>query len=234
MSRPLSTWRAEQLEEFFRSKRSEKGALEKLEHELSFRQTARAKSLLDIVRAALRALSKQEVAQPNAFALEPSPAVTETYDRAKQGRLWAAPSQNKEAAPSSPVPASSPKSPLSLVTGETVPASEKGSDVAPAVSSEVVEATAAPVIAKKPTTKQSASDDNSVVFAMTTDEAYKELKVQPSASWELIEQSRRKIVQKGSPALTRSLTSEQRERLDETARRANAAFRLLANLRTYH
>lgn len=234
MSRPLLTQRVEQLEELFRLKGSDKANLEKLEYELGFRQSDRASVLLTKVRAAQRSLLKSEASQPNDLVLEPSPAVTETDDRAKQGRLWAAPSSNRAATPSPAVPASAPRPPLSLVTGETVPASEKGRDVAPAVSSEVVEATAAPVTVKKPTPKQLASDDDSMVVAMTTEEAYKELKVQPSASWELIEQSRRKIVQKGSPALTRSLTPEQRDRLNEAARRANAAFRLLGNLRAYH
>jgi hypothetical protein len=232
MSRPLSTWRAEQLEELFRSKRSEKATLEKLEHELGFRQTTRAMALLDIVKSALRALPKPEVPQSNAFELEPSPAISAPDDRAKQGRLWGAPAAIKAAAP--PAPALTPTLSVNSASSEASPALDRANDEPPAVPPEVPVVAAVSATVKKPTTKQPVPDDDHAAFALTTDEAYKELKVQPSASWEHIEQSRRQIVQKGSPALTRSLTAEQRERLDEAARRANAAFRLLANMRTYH
>ena len=66
---------------------------------------------------------------------------------------------------------------------------------------------------------------------MSPEEASKVLQVTLGADWEMIEKSRREIVQKSHPDKVRSLPPERRKALIEHARRANEAIQVLLGLR---
>lgn len=65
---------------------------------------------------------------------------------------------------------------------------------------------------------------------MSLDEAYKLLRSAPSSTWSAIEQSRRQLVESSSPSRTASLTSEQRDRILEGARRINSAHAVVFSM----
>lgn len=67
--------------------------------------------------------------------------------------------------------------------------------------------------------------------AMTVDEAYRVLKVTASSTWEAIEQARRELVQRASPENIERVSHEKRAALLAETKKANAAYRVLAQVR---
>jgi len=67
---------------------------------------------------------------------------------------------------------------------------------------------------------------------MALDEAYKILRVTAGASWEEVEQSRSKIVQRAHPDTVAELSAGKRTAAQTEARRANAAYVVLLKARS--
>lgn len=63
---------------------------------------------------------------------------------------------------------------------------------------------------------------------MTFEDACKVLKVSPTSPWQVVEQSRRQLVQLSHPERVRSLTLEQREQVRTEAQRVNRAYAVLS------
>lgn len=62
------------------------------------------------------------------------------------------------------------------------------------------------------------------VDTMTIEDAHKVLRVTPAATWESIENSRRRIVDRAHPDAVSKLSPAQRSAIEEEATRANAAY----------
>jgi hypothetical protein len=67
--------------------------------------------------------------------------------------------------------------------------------------------------------------------AMPLEDAYKVLKATPGATWESIEQMRRLLVQGSQPSQSKSLSAEKRTLVLAEARRVNAAYAALSQIR---
>jgi hypothetical protein len=67
--------------------------------------------------------------------------------------------------------------------------------------------------------------------AMSLLEAYKVLKVPMDSTWEAIENSRRQMVQRSSPANLAQMTEEKRAPILAEARLANAAYAVILQSR---
>jgi DnaJ-domain-containing protein 1 len=62
---------------------------------------------------------------------------------------------------------------------------------------------------------------------MSAEAAYKVLKATPGTPWEVIEQTRRQLVEQANPSRIASLNSERRIQVQADAKRANAAYAVL-------
>jgi hypothetical protein len=62
---------------------------------------------------------------------------------------------------------------------------------------------------------------------LSVEQAYRTLRIGPSASWEDVELARRRVVQKSSPEVTRGMPERDRLALLAEARHANAAYEVL-------
>jgi len=62
---------------------------------------------------------------------------------------------------------------------------------------------------------------------MTEEQAYRYLKVQPSAGWEQVELARREVVARAQPDRLEGLAPEKRKLLQDEGRLANAAYKSL-------
>jgi DnaJ-domain-containing protein 1 len=80
----------------------------------------------------------------------------------------------------------------------------------------------APVIQAKPA---------SPVNELTAEQAYRLLKVAPSANWTEVEASRRALVGKAQPDKIASLQPAERSAIQEEVRQINAAYKLVSQLR---
>jgi hypothetical protein len=70
------------------------------------------------------------------------------------------------------------------------------------------------------------------VAAVSVADAYKILGVSPSASWEQVEQARRQLVDEAHPSKVARLSPERRAHAQQSAKRANAAYGALAQVRS--
>ena len=66
---------------------------------------------------------------------------------------------------------------------------------------------------------------------MPVEDAYKLLKATAGSTWESIEQTRRQLVQQAHPSRVKSLSPERRASALAEARRVNAAYEALSQLR---
>lgn len=82
------------------------------------------------------------------------------------------------------------------------------------------------MILPKPILKSSEKEPGA--WPMALDEAYKVLRVTEGTSWEQVEQSRAKIVQRSHPDALEGLNSDKRAAVLTEARRANAAYAAIA------
>jgi DnaJ-domain-containing protein 1 len=65
------------------------------------------------------------------------------------------------------------------------------------------------------------------VSTMAPEQAFKILKVAPSATWEQIEHSRRDLVAKGQPDRLIGIPAEKRKAVQDECRQVNAAYKAL-------
>lgn len=70
------------------------------------------------------------------------------------------------------------------------------------------------------------------VPAIAPEQAFKFLKISPSASWEQIESSRRELVAKGQPDRLMGLAAEKRKELQDECKQVNAAYKALLQFKT--
>jgi hypothetical protein len=123
--------------------------------------------------------------------------------------------------PASPPPASAPKPQL--------PADKRSFSPLPSVPVFIPPRpkSTEPAIAAEPTpaVKQP-------VAAVSVADAYKILGVSPSASWEQVEQARRQLVDEAHPSKVARLSPERRAHAQQNAKRANAAYGALAQVRS--
>lgn len=201
MARLLMRHSIVELEQLFSFAKGDIKTLQALEDELKHRNVPRAVALLDKVQRALRA-AKPTSKPPEA----PEPAPNPTGSGANpQGALWG---EEPKRAPKTVVvtKVSQPaKPPL-----EAVPAQQPIKPPAP------------PVQPTKPV---------EVVPPMSADEAYKVLKATPGSTWEAIEQTRRQLVQLAHPEKVAGLSPERRAQVQADAKRANAAYAVLLQVR---
>jgi hypothetical protein len=207
--RPFLNKRIDELEQMFKSCGSELLTLKTLQDELAHRKTPRAISLSKTIRKALAA-----------------PQFS--------GRL-SEPSLFESQAPKSPPPASTalPSTNLSLSGSSftkdptrSVGAPKRSGPPAPRPSRG--EPIPFLVPAEDPKPSSSASD-----ASMSPEEACKVLHVTLGTAWEMVETSRREIVQKSHPDNLRGLPQEDRRMLIEAAKRANIAIRIMLARRIY-
>jgi len=201
MARPLLQYRIDQLEKMFVASRTNEAALRQLADELQHRDVPRALALRAQVETALRGTR----ANPDAPA---ETAITTT------------------SASSVTVPEFAP---ATAIAGQTNLWPERGDDLllpsmAPSVLSTRPSMSRAPSDAK-PTTQRPESGRE--IPAMSAEAAYKVLKATPGTPWEVIEQTRRQLVEQANPSRIASLNSERRIQVQADAKRANAAYAVL-------
>jgi hypothetical protein len=68
-------------------------------------------------------------------------------------------------------------------------------------------------------------------LSMTVEDAYKLLKATRGSAWESIEQTRRQMVEQSHPARLKSMSPERRNQALADAKRANAAYAVLSQVR---
>lgn len=69
------------------------------------------------------------------------------------------------------------------------------------------------------------------VVTIPIDDAYKLLKATPGSAWELVEQTRRLLVQQAHPSHVSMLSSKRRAQVEAEAMQVNAAYVTLSNVR---
>lgn len=79
---------------------------------------------------------------------------------------------------------------------------------------------------------ESGARPSAALPSFTVEAAYQVLKVLPTASWEAIELTRRKLVDLAHPNRVAALAADKRAAAQETARQANAAYTALHHART--
>lgn len=104
----------------------------------------------------------------------------------------------------------------------------------PAVAQQVV---LRPVNRREPSIEASAhardvSNATDATRGMSVDEAYKILKATSCSTWETIEQTRRQVVQQSHPERVATLGTERYAWAEAEAKRVNAAYAVLRQLRT--
>lgn len=201
MARPLLQYRIDQLEKMFVASRTNEAALRQLADELQHRDVPRALALRAQVEKALRGTR----ANPDAPV---APAITTT-------------SASSVAVPEfTPAPA---------IAGQTNLWPERGDDL-------LFPSIAPPVPPTQPSVSRVLSDatpptqrpeSGREIPAMSAEAAYKVLKATPGTPWEVIEQTRRQLVEQANPGRIASLNSERRIQVQADAKRANAAYAVL-------
>lgn len=202
--RPFISKRIDEMEQMFKSSGTELLTLRALENELIHRSTPRAVSLLKTVRRNLSLPQFIDSATgPNLF--DPKSVTTKVANSVSPQRAEHVPGLALKP-PQTPQPVSVTKTtitPPRLVSrGEPFPF--------PA-----------------PVEPRLHIGD----AIMSPEEASKVLQVTLGADWEMIEKSRREIVQKSHPDKVRSLPPERRKALIDHARRANDAVQVLLGVR---
>jgi hypothetical protein len=202
MSRPLIQSRIRDLEEIFAASKDKRDVLEQLEYELRYRQVPRALALLELVqRAKSTTGAGRAVESPSAAHFLAAPM--------EQPRLDASEAYG-------PLVTAAQLSLLSLPT-------QAETDRIP------IRALVQSVIASDhpiwPSGHVQPPPDSP--SAMSSEDAYRHLKVAPGANWEAVEHARRVIVQKSSP-LAIGASAAQRGPAIATARLANMAYAVLA------
>lgn len=202
MERPLRRHSIVELEQLLSCAIDDTNVLHALDEELKHRNVPRAVALSDKVRRALG------VAKPSAK----TPATPESVDKptpgrtAQQGALW-----GEDLA----------RSPETTGTPTRAPAAKSADVPLPAAS---------PVTA--PENVASVMETAEAVPAMSVDEAYRVLKVTAASTWELIEQTRRHLVQEAHPENVAKLSSERRVQVQAAAKRVNTAYAVIFAART--
>lgn len=199
MNRPLERCGIDELEARAGMKSNTESELEVLENELMHRTTSRAEKLLTAIRRALR--SKQMVARVHTKLAANRLAQAELPGLAEAVAPVAAPkpavSVPKSVAPLAPN-VNAHRFPLAqMLSAHPVPALAK---------------VQAPI---------------AQLQRMPDEQAYKCLKVSPSAGWEQVEQARREIVARAQPDRLQGLSPEKRKALQDEGRLANAAYKSL-------
>jgi DnaJ-domain-containing protein 1 len=193
------------LEQLFDALKTDLKTLKALEEELQHRQTPRAVALLAKVRENLTTLKgPQSGSSPDTV---PAPT-THPFEKdlKQQSNLWSAPLTRVPQIASKPI-----------VTQQDVPRPAGQPRPPP------VEASARVRVAPNGT-----HDTQEI----SIDEAYNILKATSCSTWETIEQTRRQVVQQSHPERLRTLGAEQRAKAKAEAKRANAAYAALRQLRT--
>jgi hypothetical protein len=125
-------------------------------------------------------------------------------------------------APSKPSPAAAPHQTGLWARAATPATGPVAAPTAAPRSAEPIK-TPAPSVATK--TTQPAQP------VMSVDDAYKQLKATTGCTWESIEQTRRQLVQPSHPARLKSMIPERRAQAVAEAKRANAAYLKLSQMR---
>lgn len=203
MPRPLMQHGVGQLEDMFGSCRGNLQVLRQLENELQHRQVPRALALLEKVQAAIATSGAPTREPPSRAHTTPPPPALEPP---RQPELW-----GQTPAPVVPPVRQTPSPPLAVATAPQSPR--------PAPPVRTADTPAAP----KPATPSAPT--------MPLEDAYKLLKATAGSTWESIEQTRRQLVQQANPSRVRSLSPERRASALDEARRVNAAYAALSQVR---
>jgi hypothetical protein len=205
MSRSLMRHTIAELEQLFDVLKTDPKTLKALEEELQHRQVPRAVALLAKVRETLKTLKG---AKPNSspHTVRDPIIVPVVKDLNQQPDLWSG--------QSTPALQIAPKQVVAQ------PNVLRPTDL-PGLSS--VEASAYARNADK------LRDDT---HGISVDEAYKILRATAYSTWEAIEQTRRQAVQQAHPERIATLSPELRAQVKSEAKRANAAYAVLCQLRS--
>lgn len=205
MARPLLQYRIEQLEKIFAASLTNESALRQLADELQHRDVPRALALRSQVETALRG-TKMSPDAPAATPIGTKPASPVTVPEFVPAPAIAGQTNLwSDGADDSPTPAIAPPVPTTRPSISRVP------------------------LDAKPTTQR--ADSEREMPAMSAEAAYKVLKATPGTPWEVIEQTRRELVEQANPGRIASLNSEGRIQIQAEARRANAAYAVLCTTR---
>ncbi|WP_228535768.1 hypothetical protein [Noviherbaspirillum malthae] len=194
------------LEAMFAEAGTDTKQLKKLEAELQYRNVPRAIALLDKVQKAIKLAKTASLASPAPCKAAPDLEQPLTPPPGRQPQLWDE--------PKSPLPVAAP------VSSAPAHAVAKPSTSLPP---------AAALHPAKPATPVTTVEDDDVeqVPWPLPEEAYKILKVAPSANWELIEKARRQLVQHSHPDNLATLSPDRRAQVRYEAKRANAACQVI-------
>lgn len=217
MARPYQRMTAVELEVLFVQAEGDLGKLEKIEHELKRRSVPSALRLLEAVQKEKAKLSGDKEFEQLEIPDFMAPVV--------KSRPAQATSTN------TPVPK---QAGLGLdMPGFDIATGGVGVDsavVTPASKKNLVTAPSAPT--RNPIVQVSVLAKAVLpAIELTTEQAYRMLKVPATANWELIEASRGALVAKAQPDKIVALPPTQRAALQEEARQVNAAYKLLLQLR---
>lgn len=205
MSRPLMQNSISELEKMFSTSSSDSSVLSRLENELKFRQTQRAGVLFEKVKKAVAACA----AKPTARATIHLPSV-------KDG----------DAQKATPLKTSSPAIKSPQVQPELWPVGEPTAVVKTA-GPQPMRPAAAPVAAVAPV----APRERLALPKIDQPEAYKLLGAEPTTRWEIVEERRRRLVQQAHPDKLLLLEDVKRTEALAAARKINAAYAMLLQLR---
>lgn len=204
MSRSLMRHTIAELEQLFDALKADPKTLKALEEELQHRQTPRAAALLAKVQGTLKILKGAKSGFSRGII--PTPTIAPAAKNLnQQPDLWCG--------QSSPVPGLAPAPALAKQDTHPLassPAASHGASVSALVSGDVTE----------------------VELGMSAADAYKVLKATSCSTWETIEQTRREVVQQAYPERVATLTPELRATARTEAKKANAAYAILGQLRT--
>lgn len=204
VSRFLMRHKIEELEQLFAASKTDTKTLKALEEELRHRQVPRAVALLDKVQGTLKIPKGAKSGSSPGSVPEP-PIVPAVKDLNQQPDLWCG--------QSTPVPQIAAKP---VVAQQEVLRSANRLGPPPEAS--------APA--------RDAGNATDATRGMSIDEAYKILKATSCSTWQTIEQNRRQLVQRAHPERVATLDPERRAHAETEAKRANAAYAVLHQLRT--
>lgn len=225
MSRPLIQHSIIHLETLFAASNSDPKFLKQLESELQHRHVPKAIALLAKVRIALQRAAETTVSPP---AVSPPAATPPRRLAAALGvQLPISEKKPQAALPKGllPKPEVPPVNrPNSTLT--TLPQQVAESFQAQLPFTEKKLQSALPMDLPKPAVAVVKRPDSTPTMSVA--DAYKVLKANPGTPWELIEQTRRELVQLAHPARLALINVEKRDHILAEAKLVNSAYSILA------
>lgn len=204
MSRSLMRHNIAELEQLFHALKTDPKTLKALEEELRHRQVPRAVALLAKVQGSLNILKgTRSGSSPGTV---PTPTIhLVTKDLNQQPDLWSRQSTR-----------------VLQIAPKQVVAQQEGIKPANSSGPPPLEASAL----------AGGAGNTHNTHGISIDEAYKILKATSCSTWEIVEQTRRQVVQQSHPERVATLGPERRAHAEAEAKRANAAYSVLCRLRT--